>query len=160
MASLVSVKYLVGGCIIDRTETSNDEVACSSIQGRILTMVSENPGITFGKILDFSKVGSGTASYHLNKLEAGRALISKKCGRKRKYWAADSERLHNILNLSEPCQKIINLFGENDCTPTVGEIASKIKTSSSRICYHLRILECEGIIKRTRVGRKTYCIFL
>jgi len=127
----------------------------------MLTIISNNPGISFGRIMKAANVGNGTASYHLYRLECSGKIVSVPCGRHRLFWTARFKGMRDRRQLPPVCRSIVKVLRKGNSANsanTVGAIARKLDISHQRVSYNMRILETKGMARRLRAGRKTLCI--
>lgn len=96
---------------------------------------------------------NGVFSYHIDKLEKKRKIVSKRFGRKRRFWVAG--RMTEYTELSAIQKDIISKL-RNCGGMNITRLAILLKTNHQNISYNVKRLVDLNILKYERNGRLAY----
>ncbi|HYS70928.1 MAG TPA: winged helix-turn-helix transcriptional regulator, partial [Thermoplasmata archaeon] len=121
-------------------------------RGMIRGYLVANPGDTFTDIMRNLRLSSGTATWHLRKLELAGVVRSRADGTRRRYYPADVPLpQENGRELPEIEQRLIQRVAK-DPGLSIRLIAEELGISSQLALYHLRKLREKGLLCLERRG--------
>lgn len=112
---------------------------------RIVALVRERPGITFGELRRALRVGAGTLTYHARVLEKAGVIFSRPDGQTRRFYPVGAGPVEATPPLSERALTALRERGPMRAS----DLARELGVSRQALHYHLKRMMEEG----TLVGR-------
>ncbi len=134
-----------------------EEALLLDTRRKIYEAVRKNPGIHLRELQRLTGLAMGQLEYHLDLLERVGLVRSRKQGRYRRYFPADSEDDPNLVGIvrSRVGRAILEyLLGVPRANHE--EIAEAVGVSPSTLTWHMKRLADAGIVERRKAGRHTY----
>ena len=137
------------------SKLNSSDILGNNIRENILTIITENPGITLGSITRKLKLKNGTATHHVRILEREGYIKSKKVGKFRRYYRVGIK----ATGLNEIQDQIVTIIQD---TPGISqsEIARQLNLSRQLVNYHLKDLISEQVIRAEKMGNKCCCFYI
>lgn len=117
---------------------------------RILALVRERPGVTFGDLRRATGMGAGTLTYHARVLERAGVLHSVPDGQVRRFFTLDAGRVAPTPPLDERAVQALRERGPM----SAGELARALGVSRQALHYHLKRMLREGRLVARPEGRE------
>src|SRR3989338_66396 len=129
---------------------------------KIYSVVKEFAGSHFREIERKSGLSTGSVKHHLDYLAKSGLIACEKKGSNLRYFPHEfqpgSKKLMGLL-LQESVRKIL-LFLLAHEQPNHEQIVANVGLSPSTVSWHLKKLEEEQVIRRSRTGRKVFYTLL
>ena len=137
-------------------QKNGKEQTTGETREKILTLITQNPGLHLSKIAELLTMSKPLAEYHLLRMEKERTIqVSKETGYKR-YYIADEDiettdkKILSLLRKDIPLK--IVLFLANHKNAKHKDILQYLNIAPSTLSYHLNNLIKQGIILVHRYG--------
>lgn len=114
------------------------------VRGQIYEYLRSRPGSTYSDIRDDLSLNNGTAAHHLMVLEKLGLLVSKRQGRLKHFFRADTPDRVVRLSLSALQYDILDAIGGAGYTQA--ELAARLHVSRQRVSRNVRALERRGFV--------------
>jgi DNA-binding MarR family transcriptional regulator len=134
------------------SKLNTSDIFSNNYREDILSLITNNAGITLGAITRKLKIKTGTAAHHIRILEREGYIKSRKTGKFRRYY-----RIGVMPSgYNEIQDDIISTVKKNPGI-TQSEIARELHLSRQLVNYHMKNMDGTDIIKIERAGNKSIC---
>jgi len=142
-------------------------LAGSYQRGRLEGFLTAHPGCHLSGIIRALEMGNHQAVHHLRVLENEDRVWCRRDGRLLRYYTSAVDRAAELSNLPRPVDAnqlsdvalmVLRSIAEQEeghPSPTQRELASRLETSQQLVSHHLKRLESQGLISRSRRGLRT-----
>lgn len=120
----------------------------SPVRAKVVALVKERPGITFGELQRRLGVGAGTLTHHARMLEKGGILFSSPDGQQRRFYHVGNGYVPPVGSVGE---RALDALAQGPKSAT--ELASILGVSRQLLHYHVKKLVAQGKVQAVPDGR-------
>ncbi len=161
------LSYSLGRFSELRVSEGTGTLAGTYQRGRLEGFLTAHPGCHLSGIIRALEMGNHQAIHHLRVLERDGKVWCRRDGRLLRYYTSSVDPAAELANLPRPVDAnqlsdvalmVIRSIAEQqdgEASPTQRDLATKLQTSQQLVGHHLKRLESQGLITRSRIGLRT-----